>query len=231
MSRPPRFLHVVSVAAGPLILYGCLSAGGGLDGAGKAVARGDGAIAARAGRPGVVVAAPDDTSTARTGDMADAIARRTGFGLVVASGFALEAGIPPWIYDAYARHVREVAQGPLDLYVEVRADTRLETARRVEIFTIGIDRDLALRLRTLAEIIRDAHLLAHPEATRLDIAVERADEVVPTASAAGLPGTFTTARRAFHIQLPRMARIDFADVYAAVLADFLTQALLLPAGR
>ena len=230
MSRPPRFLHVVSAAAGPLILSGCLSAGGGLDGARKAVALPDGPIAARAGRPGVVVAAPDGTSGARTGEMADAIARRTGFGLVVASGFALEPDLPPWVHDTYARHLRDVAQGPLDLYVEVRADTRPETAIRVEISTIGIDRELALRLRTLAEIIRDAHLLAHPEALRLDIAVAPADEVWPTASATGLHGSLTAARRALHIELPRIARVDFADVYAAVLADFLVQALSLSSG-
>jgi hypothetical protein len=208
-----------------------MSAGGGLDGAGKTAALPEGHIAARAGRPGVVVAAPDGTSEARTGEMVEAIARRTGFGLVVASGFALEPDMPPSVYDTCARHVREVAQGPLDLYIEVRADTRPQTATRVEIATIGVDRELALRLRTLAEIIRDAHLLAHPAAPRLDIAVEPADEVLPTASGAGLPGSLTAARRALHIELPRIARVDFADVYAAVLADFLTQALSLPSGR
>jgi hypothetical protein len=80
-------------------------------------------------------------------------------------------------------------------------------------------------------MIRDAHLLAHPEATRLDIAVEPADEAVHTAPDGEPHGTLTAPRRALHIELPRAARIDFASVYTAVLADFLTQAVALPSGR
>jgi hypothetical protein len=179
----------------------------------------------------VVVAAPDSTSDAHTGEMAEAIARRTGFGLVIATGVALAPDMRRWVDETYARHVREVAQGPLDFYVEVHANTRPETATRIEIATAGIDRELALRLRTLAEIIRDAHLLAHPEATRLDIAVAPADEVFHAVPAAGPHGILTAPRRALHIELPRAARVDFGDVYAAVLADFLSQAVALPRGR
>src|SRR5688500_2890449 len=51
---------------------------------------GRGQIAARPGRPGLVVAAPHGSSDVRTAEIAAEVARRTGFGLVVASGFELE---------------------------------------------------------------------------------------------------------------------------------------------
>jgi hypothetical protein len=214
------------VAAGPLILSGCIGADRGLDGAQSPDARPR--IAARAGRPGVVVSAPPGAADAHAGEIAAAIARRTGFGLVVASEFMSEGDTPPEAHDLYARHVREVAQGPLDLYVEVHGATPAGTAWRIEIATAGIDRELARRLRTLAELIRDAHLLAHPEAPRLDIAVQPADE----ADASGAPPHgVVTARQALRLQLPRAALVDFADVYTAILADFLTQALSLPPAR
>ena len=228
MSRRSRFLRaLVSVAAGPLILSGCIGADRGLDGPQSPDARPR--IASRAGRPGVVVAAPPGAD-AHAGEIAAAIARRTGFGLVVASEFMIEGDTPPEAHDLYARHVREVAQGPLDLYVEVHGDTPAGTAWRIEIATAGIDRELVRRLRTLAELIRDAHLLAHAEAPRLDIAVQPADEDIPDASGAR-PHGVVTARQALRLQLPHAARVDFADVYTAILADFLTQALSLPPAR
>ena len=50
-----------------------------------------GDIVSRPGRPGVVVAAPHGTSDVGTGDIAAELARRTGFGLVVAAGFTIDA--------------------------------------------------------------------------------------------------------------------------------------------
>lgn len=228
---------------------------------GTAVALLGGDIAGSAGRPGVVVAAPHGTSDARTAEIAETIARRTGFGLVVASGFAMEpdllrragrryhvnrpsegmAGRPSseetatadarQVYDAYVQWVRDIAQGPLQFYAEIHGNNRRQTAGRIEIATVGVDRELALRLRTLAEMIRDAHLSARPEVARLDIAVEPADPVFYTASSAKRDGILTLPLQALHIELPRAARTEFADIYTAVLADFLVQAVSLPPGR
>ena len=279
MSRRRRFSPVlVSVVAGSLILHGCAAgrdrltwgaatAPQALDApqapqrSGTAVALLEGHIAGSAGRPGVVVAAPHGTSDARTGEIAETIARRTGFGLVVANGFVIEpeaggravrryqvnrpsVGVPGGpsseetatadarqVYDAYVQRVRDIAQGPLQFYAEIHGNNRRQTAGRIEIATVGVDRELALRLRTLAEMIRDAHLSARPEVVRLDIAVEPADPVFYTASSAKRDGILTLPLQALHIELPRAARTEFADVYTAVLADFLVQAVSLPPGR
>src|SRR5690242_21896640 len=50
-----------------------------------------GRIWTKPGRAGVVIAAPHGTSDPYTGEIAAELARRTGFGLVVAGGFGLEA--------------------------------------------------------------------------------------------------------------------------------------------
>jgi hypothetical protein len=216
-----------------------------------------GHISTRAGRVGIVVAAPHGTTDTRTGDVADGIARRTGFGLVVATGFALEPdtkeqpgrrfqvnrpfdGIPGRgpaderatpearaVYEEYERRVRDTARGALRFYVEIHGNNRLETATRIEIATVGIDAAHALQLRTLLELTRDAHLRGHRQAPRLDVLVEPADRVFYAAGGAKREGMLRWPERALHIELPRAVRHEFRDVYTAILADFLTEAIAL----
>jgi hypothetical protein len=244
------------VAAGAPILYGCSAerVEVAIDGAG-------GWIAARPGRPGAVIAAPHGSSDPRTGDVAAELAHRTGFGLIVATGFAVETdvrgtprrryqvnrpleGAPGGspggevpsedarrVYDAYERRVREAAQGPLSFYVEIHGNNRHEAAGRIEIATVGIDHTNALRLHTLLELIRDAHLGRHLEAPPLEVRVEPADPVVYTASAAKRLGILRLPERALHIELPRAARTRWQAVYTAILADFLVQAATMTAPR
>jgi hypothetical protein len=244
------------VAAGALVLYGCAAQriAVPLDGGG-------GHIAAQAGRPGLVVAAPHGTSDPRTGDIAAELARRTGFGLVVASGFAIEhddggmprrryqvnrplegaPGRPPAeeiatddarrVYEAYERRVREAAGGPLLFYAEIHGNNRGEAAGRIEIATVGVDRDDALRLRTLLELIRDAHLRGEPQAPRLEVRVEPADPLTYAASGAKRVGILRLPARGLHIELPRPARTDWRGIYTGILADFLTQAVALSSAR
>ena len=212
-----RTRRLVSVAAGALVLCGC--AGQPVDVTSPARPQ----IAARPGRPGFVVAAPDGRRD--IDDMAVEIARRTGFGLVVATGFSRDAE------GAYARRVLEAAQGPLRFYAEIHGADRAECTGQIEIATVGIDRELALRLRTLAELIRDAHLRTNREVQRLDVLIEPADVVM-----AGTPGVsrdpiLRLPQRALQIELPRCARRDWRETYTAILADFLAQAVTLPVGR
>jgi hypothetical protein len=220
-----------------------------------------GSIATRLGRPGFVVAAPHGLSDPRTGEIAAEIARRTGFGLVVATGFALEPdrpdgpgrryqvnrpleGVPGTpasrevasegaraVYEAWEAQVRRVAQGPLALYVEIHGNNRRAAADRIEIATVGVDRDEAVRLRTLLELIRDAHLTRAPGAPRLLVLVEPADPVLYTASGAKRAGILRLPARALHIELPRAARTEWRQIYTAVLAEFLAQAAVLPGPR
>jgi hypothetical protein len=220
-----------------------------------------GHIAARPGRPGLVVAAPHGSSDVQTGEIAAEVARRTGFGLVVATGFNLEPdtrerpgrryqvnrplegtpGRPPSeeaatesarrVYEAYERRVREVAQGPLTLYTEIHGNNHRDAVNRIEIATVGIDRDEAVRLRTLFELVRDAHLRVNRDAPRLEILIEPADTVRYAASGAKRGGILKIPQMALHIELPKAARTEWRETYTAVLADFLVQAFPLPPGK
>src|SRR5262249_20182258 len=135
--------QALSVAAGATILYGCATEPVRIETdvvPGRAV---PGHITTRVGKPGHVIAAPHGTSHARTGDIAGDLAHRTGFGLVVATGFTIESGhrdspgrryqvnrplegIPGTpaaqevatddarrVYEAYEQRVRAIARGPL----------------------------------------------------------------------------------------------------------------------
>ena len=215
---------------------------------------GTGSIATRPGRPGFVVAAPHGRSDPRTGEIAAEIARRTGFGLVVATGFTLEPdqpdrpgrrfqvnrpleGVPGTpasldvasegaraVYAAYEAQVQRAAQGPLAFYIEIHGNGRREAADRIEIATVGVGADEAVRLRTLLELIRDAHLRQAPAAPRLRVLVEPADPVLYAASGAKRSGILRLPARALHIELPRAARNDWRPLYTSVLAEFLVQA-------
>jgi len=252
----PRIQRLASVAVGSIILSGCATHRVDVPATGAGSH-----IAVRPGRPGLVVAAPHGTSDVNTAEMAAEIARRTGFGLVVATGFTMEEdgqpspgrryqvnrpleGVPGRpaaeheaseaarvVYDAYAQGVLEAAQGPLRFYAEIHGNNRAQCAGRIEVATVGVDVELARRLRTLAELIRDAHLRAHAEISRLDVLVEPADVVTYGASAAKREGILRLPERALHIELPRCARRDWRDAYTAILADFLDQAVTLPVGR
>src|SRR2546427_727865 len=83
--RPTRLARLLSVATGPLILCGCATRTVVFD-----TDASRGAITSRPGRPGSVIAAPHGTSDVRTGDIAADLAQRTGFGVVIATGFSIE---------------------------------------------------------------------------------------------------------------------------------------------
>jgi hypothetical protein len=242
-----------SVAAASLVLSGCAVHPVRIELEPSALGR----IVARPGRAGAVVAAPHGTSDPGTAEIATELADRSGFGLVVATGFVTapgEDGRPALryhvnrplegapgrdpaeeratpgaarVYETYERRVREAAGGLLAFYVEIHGDGRSDTMDRIEIATVGIDADAAVQLRTLLELTRDAHLRGHPEAPRLAIAIEPADPVFHAAGGAKRQGILRLPERALHIELPRAARREFREVYTAVLADFLAQAATL----
>ena len=207
-----RLPALASLMAVSMALVGCTTRPVVREGTG---ARGE--IATRLGRPGVVVAAPHATSGQGTAAMATEIARLTGFGLVVATGV-----------DVDERRVREVAQGPLVFYVEIHGNDRGESAGRIEVATVGVDAEQGVKLRTLLELVRDAHLRARPPGLRLQIRVEPVDRAFSSASAARREGILRLPQRALYIELPRMARQEGREVYTLILADFLREAVALP---
>jgi len=73
------------LAIGPIVLSGCAARASLPEIEGL-----PGALAGKIGRRGVVIAAPHGISDARTGDIVAELGRRTGFGVVIATGFNLE---------------------------------------------------------------------------------------------------------------------------------------------
>ncbi len=210
---------------------------------------GQGTFTVQKGRPGFVIGAPHGTTDSATDTIGADLARLTGFSVVIARGFGkLDAegrrynvnrptegvsGTPPSgekesaearrVFEGYDRSVTEAAQGPLRYYVEVHGNAHMETAGRVEIATVGISTDEAWRLKALLELVRDAHLRSQPDAPRLDILVGPVDALRYTASQAKAGGLFARSEKAIHIELPRVARTTYREIYTAMLADFLRQ--------
>jgi hypothetical protein len=212
-----RLWALVSVTVASMVVMGCATRSAGLGGA-----RGAGEIGAR---PGMVVAAPRVTSDAGTAAMATEIARLTGFGLVVDQGSRADEGPTD---EAYERRVRNAARGPVHFYAELRGPSRAESVERVEIATVGVDAEQAQKLRTLFELVRDAHLRARPPGLRLAVSVAPVDSAFDTASGARRAGILRLPQRALSIELPRVARQEGREVYTLILADFLREASALP---
>jgi hypothetical protein len=215
--RSSRIQRLVRVLAGAAILQGCTAHPVDPPGPGAG-----GPVTVRPGRAGFVVAVPRGTADPNTDEMAAEIARRTGFGLVLASGASAEED---------EQRVLAAARGPLRFYAEIQGHDRASCAGPIEIATVGVDRELAVRLRALAELIRDAHLRASQEVQRLDVLVEPADAVSARSSAAKREGVLRLPERALHIELPKCARRDWREAYTSILADFLAEAVTLPVGR
>src|SRR6185295_5166209 len=98
-----------------------------------------GSVQVEKGRPGLVIAAPHGTSDTATDVLGQTLAKLTGFGLVVATGYShldgegrrynvnrptesapgaaarleVETAAARQVYQAYRRHVAEAAQGAL----------------------------------------------------------------------------------------------------------------------
>ena len=210
---------------------------------------GQGSFNVQKGRPGYVIGAPHGTTDSATDLIGLDLARRTGFSAVVVTGEgSLDAqgrrynvnrptesapGDPPRaegesegarrVYDGYDRSVAEAAQGPLRFYVEIHGNGHQDTAGRVEIATVGLTKEDAWRLKTLLELVRDAHLRGRPDAPKLEILVEPVDALRYSASASKSGGLLGRSERSLHIELPKVARTTYREAYTAMLGDFLTQ--------
>jgi hypothetical protein len=215
-----RIGGLARLAAAPLVLYGCVARPVSIEPERPPESRG--ALVARPGRASVVVGAPAGADEPGTGDIAAAVAERTGAGLVVATRVAA---------DEYERAVRATAGGPLVFYVEIHGSARQAAGDRIDVATVGVEREHAAQLRTLFELIRDAHLSGRRTVPRLGMVIEPADQSTAPVGTATRDGTARRPERALRIELPRTARQDFRDLYAAIVADFVAEAVSLPPFR
>ena len=205
-----------------LSLPGCAGLVGGkppvsVDEAPRPPQPGPGGLSVQKGRPGYVIGAPRAAPDGATGLIGLDLARRTGFGAVIAPARAgADAEAERRALDAYSRSVTDASQGPLRVYVEVRGASGPDAPARLEIATMGLDKEDAWRLKTLLELVRDAHLRGQPDAARLEVAVSPADTRTPA-------GSVSRAEKGLFFELPRAARVTYRDTYTAVLGDFLVQ--------
>jgi hypothetical protein len=230
-----------------MLLQGCAGLTQGREGP---TAPAEGSFEVVKGRPGIVIGAPHGTSDKGTAIIARDLADLTGWSLVVATGFSkLDAygrrlnvnrpteSVPGTsarletqtdearrVYEAYRRHVADASQGPLRLYVEVHGNGNGESAGRLEIATVGLDRGDAWRLKTLFELIRDSRV-DDPSVLRLEVWVESLDPVRYTASASKQSGMLAVAPRALHIELPLAARTTYRQIYTELLGAFLKESI------
>lgn len=201
------------------------------------------------GRQGVVVGVPHGTFDAATDRIGARVARLTGAGALIATGFcaARTAGVrlnvnrptegasrrvseetstgrAIAVHAAYLRRVRAAARGPLGLYLEVHGNSRPLTAARIEVATAGIDRRMANRLKEATH--RAVATLGEAAGVPLALSIEPVDALHLTASAARRWPPFSEARRALHVELPRAARRRVAAEAAAaeLIAVLLTVA-------
>jgi hypothetical protein len=203
--RTVAWARALRLAAMPLLLHGCAASPVTVEMPARRAP-----LPAKPPRPGFVIAAPHGTTDPQTGDFAAELARRTGFALVVGP---------------------DVAEGRLAFYAEIHGHDRRDSANRIEIAIAAADHDLAPRLRTLFELIRDAHLRGHPATPRLEAVIEPAERLVATASASTREGLRRLSARALRVELPRAARAEAREAYLAIVAEFLAQSATLPAGR
>jgi hypothetical protein len=205
------------------------------------------------GVPGLVVAAPHGSYDTGTDAIVRDLAAGTGWSAVVAKGFTrideehrrfsvnrptegrpsagpageVETEAARQVFAAYRRHVLDVAQGKLRLYVEVHGHAHPEATDRIEIATVGVRTEEARALKTLLEQACDARRL------RFAIAIEGIDRLRYMAAAAKRRGLLAAAPRALHVELPRAARTTDREAATSMLADLLSRspALLLPETR
>src|SRR5262249_57496714 len=141
-------------------------------------------LTAAKGAPVYATGAPPGAAASGTDVIGLELARRTGFGFAVATGFGKldtegrrynvnrptesVVGASPGsereteaarrVFEAYGRSVSEASQGPLRLYVEVHGNAHQDTAGRVGIATVGLRKEDAWHGKTLPPLIRHAPL-------------------------------------------------------------------------
>src|SRR5262249_59064768 len=95
----------------------------------------------------------------------------------------------------------------------------------------GGDGDSARGRRALGGLLGVAHRGGHAGAPGLDVLIEPADPIFYAATGAKRDGILRMPERAVHVELPKTARVEFREIYTAILADFVAQAVTLPRGR
>jgi hypothetical protein len=205
-------------------------------------------IPSRAGRAGIVIGAPHGSYDEYTAEIVKRLAFQTGLAAVIARGFTpTEAGgwrmnvnrpsektflAPEFemqsaraeeVYRTFKEIVFDTAGGDLRLYFDVHQYGRDDT---IQIATVGISPQDALRIKQSYQRIRNELLDRNPGAGRVELLIEPLDNVEIGAWPAKANGILGLARRSLHIELPLHSALRTEvsrEVYTTILAELVKQ--------
>ena len=199
-----------------------------------------GRIAHATGRAGVVVAAPHGSADTGTFELANEVGRRTGAGLVTATGWFIDR--PGWsgrynvnrpterIADSggtivqpksriaehanrwYVEQVRLASGASLRVFFELHVNLFPENAGAIEVATLGVDVQTARRFKLALERARDAR-------PALPLLVHVEPDSDPGGFSYRLTTTVDFAQQAFMIEMPAPSDARLRDRYAVLLSD------------
>ena len=188
---------------------------------------------------GVLIAAPHGSFDANTAPIAMEAARQLQASHLVAWRFVVdkvrlnvnrptEGAFLPCAQEQITDRARDVfetyaklAGNPERLYVEIHGNSNPNTARHIEVATVGITAAQAQALKhAFPEMLRQSGL---PE---LALLIEPLDRITYSASCAKKLGTLGKASKGLHFEFPRSAREPNNVSRAATLAAMIARRLL-----
>ena len=195
---------------------------------------------------GIVLGAPHGTFDQYTAEIVKEISFQTGLPAVIARGFTPTEG-SGWrinvnrpterrypsgeieidterarkVYQSFQQLVFSAAAQHLDLYVDVHQNGRQQN---IEVATVGISREQALRIKNRYHEIRDRVLRGRPDIETVDLAIEPIDSVEIGAWAAKASGILGVAKKSLHFELPAHRVLQSSksrEAYTQILATLL----------
>jgi hypothetical protein len=188
---------------------------------------------------GVLIAAPHGTFDANTAPIAIQAARELQASHLVAWRFVAdkvrlnvnrptEGAFLPCAQEPITDRAREVfetyaklAGNPERLYVEIHGNSNPNTARNIEVATVGVTAAQAQALKAAyPEMLKQSGL------SDLVLLIEPVDKITYSAACAKKLGVLGRAPRALHFEFPRSARETTTLSRAAMLVTMLVRRLL-----
>jgi hypothetical protein len=203
---------------------------------------------------GIVIGAPHGSFDRHTAELAQQLGYRTAIAVVAAKGFSPTEG-GGWrinvnrpteklyplsgpeleratdrarvIYQRFRDAVLKAAAGPLDLYFDLHQNSHDEN---IDVATLGISPDDAIRIKTAYMEIRERVLRARTGLPKVNLAIEPIDKVTFRARVAKEHGILRWAKQSIHFEMP--AHRVFYDTrarqaYTEILSQLIQRVVIL----